>query len=183
MDIFEHFAYGLHRTISDLPNEAMHWQPDAEANNIAVTTWHICRALDVLKVRIIENKPDQNQLWYAMDWAEKTGYEPSGLGFGGFGNLAAYTLDQVKAVPLFSAEDSLAYFDQVYEALRDYLNNVTIETLLEPPTGWPSFGGAPSPDRVYDVILMFLMDNREHLGEIKAIKAMWNRAREKSVGK
>jgi len=175
MDIFEHFAYGLHRTIADLPREGMQWQPDPEANNIAVTVWHICRSLDILKVKIIENKSDQNQLWYARGWAARTDYDPSGLGFGGFGNLAAYTLDQVKAVPLLSAEDSLAYFDQVYEALGEYLKKVKVEALKEPPMGWPSFTGSPSPDSVYDVILMFLMDNREHLGEIKAIRAMWYR--------
>lgn len=29
----------------------------------------------------------------------------------------------------------------------------------------------------YDVLLMILIDNRERLGEIKAIKAMWMRVR------
>jgi len=28
--------------------------------------------------------------------------------------------------------------------------------------------------------MMFLLDNREHLGEIKAIRAMWSRAVEKA---
>ena len=179
IDMLEHFAYVLHLTIEDLPIEAMKWQPDPEANNISVTTWHICRALDVLKVKIIENKPDENQLWYKEGWAIKTTYDPAGLGAHGFGNLAGYTLEQVKEVPLLSAEESLEYFDQVYEALRGYLRNVKVEGLEEPPTGWPRTPGKTSPESIYDVLIMFLMDNREHLGEIKAIKAMWNRKCEK----
>ncbi len=180
IDMLQHFAYGLQRTIADLPKEALQWQPDLEANNIAVTVWHICRALDVLKVKILENLPDRKQLWYIQGWASKTNYDPAGLGIGGFGNLAGYTLEQVKEVPILSAAESLEYFDQVYEALNEYLTNLKIEALEQAPIGWPSTVGA-SPESVYEVLLMFLLDNREHLGEIKAIKAMWNRRCEKSL--
>ena len=83
-------------------------------------------------------------------------------------------MEQVKEVPILSAGESLEYFDQVYEALNDYLTNLKIEELEQAPIGWPSAAGE-SPENVYDVLLMFLMDIREHLGEIKAIKAMWNR--------
>ena len=177
-DILQHFAFGLHRTITGLPKEALQWQPDLEANNISVTVWHICRALDVLKVKILENQPDQRQLWYAKGWASRTNYDPQGLGIGGFGNLSGYTLAQVKDVPILSTDEALEYFDQVYEALNDCLTNMNIETLEQPPIGWPSAAGE-SPESVYVVLIMFLMDTREHLGEIKTIKAMWNRKREK----
>jgi hypothetical protein len=177
-DILQHFAFVFHRTLVDLPKDALQWQPDSEANNIAVTVWHICRALDVLKVKILENQPDPMQLWYARGWMSKTNYDPSGLGIGGFGNLSGYTVEQVKEVPILSAEESLEYFDQVYEALNDYLMNMQLEGLEESPVGWPSTAGV-SPENVYVLLLMFLMDNREHLGEIKAIKAMWNRKCEK----
>ena len=179
IDMLQHFAFGLHRTIKDLPKEALQWQPNVEANNIAVTVWHICRALDVLKVKILENQPDQKQLWYAKGWASKTSYDPAGLGIGGFGNLSGYTLEQVKEVPILSAGESLEYFDQVFGALNDYLTNLKIEVLEQSPIGWPITAGV-SPENVYVVLLMFLMDNREHLGEIKAIKAMWNRKCEKA---
>jgi len=178
IDMLQHFAYGLHRTITDLPKEAMQWQPDLEANNISVTVWHICRALDVLKVKILENQPDQKQLWYTRGWSSKMNYDPAGLGIGGFGNLGGYTLEQVKEVPILSARESLEYFDQVYGALNDYLTNLSLEVLEQPPIGWPSEAGE-SPESVYIVLIMFLMDTREHLGEIKAIKAMWNRKCEK----
>jgi len=180
IDLLEHFAYSLPRAIADLPIEALQWQPDREANNISVTVWHICRALDLLKVKILEGLPDQQQLWYARGWAARTSYDPVGIGIGGFGNLAGYTLEQVKEVPLLSAKESLEYFDQVCEALKDYLANLTTEALEQAPMGWPGTVGA-APESVYIVLLMFLIDTREHLGEIKAIKAMWNRKYKKPL--
>ena len=173
LDMLQNYAFSLQRTIADLPDEALQWQPDPEANNIMVTVWHVCRALDVLKVQIMENRSHQDQLWYARGWASKTGYDPAGLGIGGFGNLGGYTLDQVKEVPLLSAKKSLEYFDQVYEALRGYLEGMELEVLQEPPAGWPSGLGSSAPENIYVVLMMFLLDNREHLGEIKAIRAMW----------
>lgn len=180
LDMLENYAFSLHRTIADLPAEALQWQPDPEANNIMVTVWHVCRALDVLKVKIIGNRPHPDQLWYARGWASKTGYDPAGLGSGGFGNLAGYTLEQVKEVPLLSAKELLEYFDQVYEALRVYLQDMELETLEEPPAGWPGDPGSSAPENIYVVLMMFLLDNREHLGEIKAIRAMWYRTIEKA---
>lgn len=176
IDMLQNFSFSLHRTIADLPESALQWQPDSEANNIAVTVWHVCRALDLLKVKIIENEPDQNQLWYVMGWASRTNYDPAGLGFGGFGNLSGYTLEQVKEVPLLSAGNLLEYFDQVSDALNDYLTNIKIEALEDPPMGWPGTNAGPSPESIYMVLMMFLLDNREHLGEIKAIKALWRRS-------
>lgn len=174
VDLLQHFSFGVHRTMKDLPKEALLWQPDPEANNIGVTFWHICRALDVLKVKILENQPDQKQLWYALGWASKTNYDPHGLGNGGFGNLSGYTLEQVKDVPILSAEEALEYFDQVLGALSDLLIHMNVEVLEQPPIGWPG-PAAESPESGYVVLIMFLMDTREHLGEIKAIKAMWKR--------
>jgi hypothetical protein len=175
LDMVENFSFSFHRTIQDLPMEAMQWQPDPEANSIALTAWHVSRALDVLKVKILENRPDLEQLWYGRGWASRTAYDPAGLGTGGFGNLAGYTLYQVKAVPVLSAGESLEYFDQVYAAFMQYLQNSEIEAWEEPPAGWPGSLGAYPPESVYVVMLMFLLDNREHLGEIKALKAMWKR--------
>jgi hypothetical protein len=173
LDLLQHFSLGLHRTILGMSKESLQWQPDPEANNIAVTVWHICRALDLLKVKILKNQPDKNQLWYDRGWASRTNYDPAGLGFGGFGNLSGYTLEQVKEVPLLSDRELLEYFDQTCEALSEYFKTLTIEDLEQLPPGWPNT--ASVPPNIYVVILMFLMDIREHLGEVKAIKAMWSR--------
>ncbi len=56
LDLLDNFAGSLHWTIKDLPPVALSWQPDAEANSIGVTVWHICRSLDVLRVCILQNR-------------------------------------------------------------------------------------------------------------------------------
>jgi hypothetical protein len=175
VDILDHFSFVLPLTISDLSSEALQWQPDPLANNIAVTVWHICRALDVLAVKILSNQPDSKQLWYSQGWVTETGYAPAGLGIGGFGNVAGYTQEQVKEIPHLSANELLAYFDQVYTALKEILAKMGDDGLQKPPPGWPDSLNAHAPEDCYSVILAFLLDNREHLGEIKAIKAMWQR--------
>ncbi len=40
----------LHRTVDKMPPEQLAWQPDAEANSIGVTVWHMARWLDALAV-------------------------------------------------------------------------------------------------------------------------------------
>jgi hypothetical protein len=64
LDLLQNYIRAVHRTISDMTLDALRWQPDAEANNIAVTMWHICRAFDVLAVRILDTQPPDAELWY-----------------------------------------------------------------------------------------------------------------------
>lgn len=172
LDWIQHSAAGMHRAIGDLPLEALKWQPDPQANNIAVTAWHVSRALDLLKVLILQDQPPENELWFTQGWAEKTGYNPLGLGSGGFGNLAGYTLAEVAAVPVLPAEDLLAYFDQASGALAAYLAGQPDEAICRPVE---TRHGSAIPAYVF--IRNFLMDVREHLGEIKALRAMWERQR------
>lgn len=154
-----------------MSHDALAWQPDAEANNIAVTVWHISRALDLLTVRLLENRPALEEAWFTRHWVERTGYNPRGLGWNGFGNLTGYTQADVSAVPLLSADDLLAYFDQVVDALMTYLRAMPTMELYQPAAGWPQ---SPQPI-AYEVIKNFLMDGIGHVGEIRALKAMWER--------
>ena len=56
LDLYQTLADALRRAIQDLPLDILRWQPDEEANNIAVTVWHISRAFDLFKVRFFENR-------------------------------------------------------------------------------------------------------------------------------
>ena len=170
LDLLLRLTEDVHWTLDGMSLEALRWQPDGEANNIAVTVWHFSRAFDVFKTRLFENGPPEAELWYACGWAVKTGYHPRGIGWGGFGNLAGYTRAEVDAVPILSADELLAYFDQVYEALHSYLGHLSSEALYQPAVGWPD-----EPQTVYEWLKNLLVDSQEHLGEIKAIKALWDR--------
>ncbi len=170
LDILQSLAQRFHRTLDGASLPALGWQPDAEANNIAVTVWHVSRAFDLLQTRILEKQSPDAELWHTKGWAARTGYDPRGLGYGGFGNLAGYTQAEVAQVPILPADELLAYFDQTCKALRACLERLPSAALYEPAPGWPG-----QQQTAYTIIRNFLMDSLGHLGEIRAIKAMWER--------
>jgi hypothetical protein len=170
LDLLQNYVRMLHKTFHDLSPDALNWRPDDEANTIALTVWHVSRAFDVLRIRVLEKRPPEAELWHTRGWAAKTGYDPRGIGWDGVGNLAGYTQAEVAAVPSLAASELLTYFDQASEALRDHISRMPLDDLQ------PSADEANEPEQtVYVWIRNFLMDAREHLGEIKALKAMWER--------
>ena len=173
LDLLENFSKRIHRMLDGISLPALSWQPDPEANNIAVTVWHFSRAFDLLQARVLKNQAPDTELWHTKGWAARTGYDPRGLGWGGFGNLADYTQVEVKAVPILPAGELLAYFDQAYEALHTCLERMPSINLYEPAPGWPG-----QTQTSYACIRNFLMDSISHMGEIRTIKAMWERQNE-----
>jgi len=170
IDMLQAFSHWVHNTLNEVSPDALHWQPDDDANSMAVTVWHFSRAFDILKNHVLENMPSEEEQWFMQGWAEQTGYDPRGLGWGGLGFLAAYTREEVDAVPSLSADELLKYFDQTAEALCDYIQKVPSEHLYRPALGRPD-----QSDTGYEWIRHFLMDSLGHLGEIRAINAMWER--------
>ncbi len=164
---------GLHRwthgALEDEPAAALVWQPDEEANSIIVTLWHVSRALDLLKVRLLEGRAAEEELWFSSGWAARTGYDPRGLGWSGMGNLAGYTQQEVAAVPLLPLKELLDYFDQACAALSTCLAELPAEQLYGPLVDFPG-----EPPRCA-MVRNFLMDGLGHLGEMRAILAMWER--------
>ena len=176
LDLLNDFAGIFQWVISDLSYDALCWQPDHQANSIGVTAWHVCRSFDVLAIRILANRPHTAEAWCTYGWHEKTGYNPHGVGFAGWGTLARFTQAEVAAIPNLTADELLTYFEQTKDALYAVVSAMTAQTLYQPPIGWPNPSPTPyAPDTAYASIKAILMDTREHLGEIKALKAMWMR--------
>ena len=169
-DLFSCFAGMLEWTLEGMTQDVLCWHPDQEANSIAVTVWHFSRAFDVFKVRLFENQPATEELWHKSGWALKTKYDPSGIGWGGFGNLAGYSWQEVEAVPELTLAELLTYFKQVHGALNEYLSEIPAAALYEPAVGW-----AEGSRTVYAWLRALLIDSLGHLGEIRALKAMWER--------
>ncbi|MCK4977792.1 MAG: DinB family protein [Anaerolineales bacterium] len=169
-DMLQIFSRWVHKELSEVSADALYWHLDEDANNIAVTVWHFSRGFDILKIHILENRPSEEELWFTSSWARLTGYDPRGLGWGGFGFLAGYTREEVEGVPKLSADELVKYFDQTVEALCDYIQKLPSEDLYRPAAGWPD-----TSDTAYEWIRHFLMDSLGHLGEIRAIHAMWER--------
>ena len=163
----------LLRTMLDISDDCLYWSPDGAGNPIALVIWHMGRLLDVFLTQLVLGQPAESECWQRHGWAEKTGYDPRGIGRDGWGAINDYTPEEVAAIPRFSREDLLDYHGQVVEAVRDFVLGQSIEELLEDAVG---FNGRFSK---YQVIGMALMDNVRHLGEIYAIKALWERQHKK----
>ncbi len=159
------YAARLRRHTAGLTLEELRWQPDDEANSIGVTLWHVGRWLDLLTVRALQNRPPEEEQWFTRGWAEKTGYDPRGLGDGGLGALSGYTWAEVCAVPVLPVDEALAYIDQACVALREHLLSMPEGSLQQPVLGFHGHGTA------WEWLTRVLAGVFGHTGEIDAIKA------------
>ena len=169
IDILEDNRRRLHRGLSKMSDECVLWKPEADANNIAITIWHMARIFDVFLTQQAKGDTSGDECWFHNGWAEQTGYDPHGIGQNGWGMLTGYTQEEVAAMPLLTKEQVLEYLDEVYDTVRAYLASISIEKLQTPGSG---FDGKYTK---YQCIQMALLDNVRHLGEIFAIEARWNR--------
>ncbi|MBN2548275.1 MAG: DinB family protein, partial [Anaerolineales bacterium] len=144
------------------PEACLGYQPDPGANNITVTLWHMGRLFDLFLNQFVLGQPAAEEAWFRGGFAACYSYNPLGLGQDGWGTLNGYTPDEVRAMPVFSLEDLLAYLDQVYAEVRAYLLETPEADLFLPA---PGFEGRFTR---YQVIQMALMDNIRHLGELYA---------------
>jgi hypothetical protein len=165
IDLLEDNRRRLHRLFDVMPDEMVFWKPEAEANNIAVTVWHMARIFDVFFTQQAKGCIPEEECWFQHGWAKQTGYDPSGIGQNGWGMLTGYTQEEVATMPQLTRGQILGYLDDVYDTIKEYLANTPIEKLLMPGIG---FDGRYSQ---YQCIQMALLDNIRHLGEIFAIKA------------
>ena len=169
IDILEDNRRRLLRLFDSLNDECVFWKPEADANTIAVTVWHMARIFDVFLTLQARGEAPLEECWFRHGWAALTGYDPRRLGLNGWGMLTGYTQKDVAAMPHLTRQQLLGYLNEVYDTIKEYLTNTPLERLLTPGAG---FEGKYSQ---YQCIQMPLLDNVRHLGEIFAIKARWER--------
>jgi len=169
IDLLDDTRRRLHRVMGQISTECLHWTPDSEANSIAVTLWHMGRLFDVFLTQQAHGQGAENECWMRLGWAERTGYDPRGIGRDGWGSVNGYTLEEVAAIPRFSTAQLLGYIDDVYDTVKATVSDTPMEQLQTPGAG---FEGRYSK---YQCIQMALMDNARHLGEILTLKVMWER--------
>lgn len=156
----------LHEEIGTLSRAELTWQPDAEANNIAVTVWHMARWLDVITTRVLGAQAAEDEQWHTQGWTAQTGYDPRGIGYAGLGAITGYTQAEVAAVPILTAEELVAYVDQTCGLLRERLLALGEGGLYQPSP--MSKSGRPA----YLTIKTIIQGCFGHVGEIQALKAM-----------
>jgi hypothetical protein len=167
IDLLEDNQRRLKRLVAGMSDDCFRWRPDAEANSIAITIWHMGRIFDIFLTQQARGEPHSEECWFRGGWAAQTGYDPRGLGQNGWGMLTGFSPQEVDAIPRFSWEQILGYLDQVYDSVKGYVEANPIETLLVKA---PGFDGKYN---CYQCIQMPLMDNVRHLGEIYSIVARW----------
>jgi hypothetical protein len=160
----------LKRDLQGVNQACLHWRVDPKANPIALILWHMGRLLDVFLNQFALGKPPEKTCWFSCGWAERTSYDPRGQGRDGWGTLNYYSAAEIAQIPEFSKEDLLAFIDDVYAVVKSYLESTTMSALAEPA---PGFDGQYTR---YQVIVMAMMDNVRHLGEINLLKSLWQRS-------
>ena len=171
IDLLEDNRRRLCRGLNEMSDECLTWQPEAGANNIIVTMWHMARILDVFLIFQTRGCAPEEECWFRCGWAERTGYDPRGIGQNGWGMLTGFTQEEVMSIPPLSREQALDYLNDVYDTVKEYLANTPMEKLETPGVG---FEGKYSQ---YQCIQMALLDNIRHLGEIFVIQSSWKRRR------
>lgn len=174
IDILEDNRRRLFRLIETINNDCITWKPETDANNIAVTIWHMARIFDAFLTIQTRGESSDEECWFKHGWAEKTGYDPRGIGLNRWGILTGYTHEEVASIPQLTREHLLGYLNDVYDTVKEYLINTSMETLQMPGAG---FEGKYS---IYQCIQMPLLDNVRHLGEIFAIHTRWKRRKQQS---
>jgi hypothetical protein len=169
IDLLDDNQRRVRRAVEGMDDRCLGWRPDPGATSIALTLWHMGRLFDVFLTQHIQGRSAAEECWAAQGWTRRTGYDPQGKGRDGWGTLNEYTPDEIAAIPSLSREQLLDYLGQVYDAARAFLRQTPMESLA---AAAPGLGGKFTR---YQVLTMVLMDNVRHLGEIAAIKNMWER--------
>jgi DinB family protein len=159
------------KEIETLSQDQIDWQPTDQMNSIGHTIWHFSRWLDVILVRGLQNQPPSQEQWYIGGWKDKTGYDPNGKGYRGFGAITGFTWKEVQDIPLLSANDLLTYLSHVCNALKEHLQTLESEVLHRPT---PGLNGERT---AYGWLRPVIQGCLGHIGEIQTLKTLQTRTR------
>lgn len=112
IDLLEDNRRRLHRVFDVMRDDCVMWKPEADANNIAVTVWHMARIFDAFLTQQAKGDLPEEECWFRYGWAEQTGYDPRGIGQNGWGMLTSYTQEDVAAMPQLTREQVLGYLNK-----------------------------------------------------------------------
>ena len=117
---FEDVGARVRDRLQSLDEEALEWRADDRGNNVRETVWHMARWIDVL-TRILGGTQPSTERWFTDGWAQRTSYDPRGIGDDGLGALTGYTFQEVLAIPRLNATELVRYLDSVIGPLAQRL--------------------------------------------------------------
>lgn len=170
-ELIDDLARDLRPEVESLMPTDLAWLPGPQANSIGVTLWHIARGMDFLATQVLQNQPSEAELWHTLGWAARTGYDPRGHGYEGWGVITGYTWAEVLAIPALTAADLLEYLDRASQALSAQVRALTPNTASQRV---PHLMGGKLTR--YRWVKEFYKGFQAHVGEIVAIQALMKRS-------
>jgi hypothetical protein len=161
---FEDVGARVRDQLKNLDEDALEWRADRRGNNVRETVWHMARWIDVL-TRIVGGAQPSTERWFTDGWAQRTSYDPRGIGDDGLGTMTGYTFQEVLAIPRLSATDLVRYLDSVIGPLAQRLRAL------------PDDEAAARTVRRGTAILQGCFG---HVGEIDALLAIRERAAQRA---
>jgi len=141
--------------LGELTDESLNWTPPGTANSIGVNLLHVAGGDDYFLQECIQQKP---LVWSTGGWAEKIGLAiPPG------GTPESWQIAKTTHFPL---EPVLAYYRAVCAVTDNFFEQLT-EVEIDRPV--MMFG---QPSIVGEFLVMILMHDTGHLGEIAALKGV-----------
>jgi hypothetical protein len=161
--------YYIRDILDTVPIEGLSWQPDEVANSLGVQIWHVARAHDVFFTQHVKGLEAAHEIWFADSWAERSGYDPRGLGTNGWGMLTGYTEEEAASIPAMDADVLRGYYNAVSGTIRAYLSETTVEEL---EAAAPGYEGKQTN---WFWVRHPLFDMTRHVGEMLMLKGLWER--------
>jgi len=156
----------LRPQVEPLTQDQLDWHPRFEGNSIGVTVWHLARGMDFLATRALRGLAAEDEIWHRAGWRDRTGYDPRGVGYGGWGVLTGYTWEDVMALPRLSAAEHLEYLGAASSELDAAVRALSDEEADRP---LPHFNDGKYTYRQW--IKTWYKGFQAHVGEIMAIKS------------
>ena len=162
IDTFDRVRQGARRVLEGLPDKALAWRPDAEANPVGWLVWHLARVQDAQ----VADVAGTEQVWTSAGWADRLGlpYEAADTGYG-------HTAEEVGRFPGRGADLLDGYLEATHDATVAFLRRITDAQLDE------------VVDRRWDPpvtlgvrLVSILADDLQHLGQAAYVRGLAERA-------
>jgi hypothetical protein len=146
------------RVLTGMSQEEVAWQPNPEANSIALIVLHSARSEDMFVQGRIQQKP---QVWETGKWFEKMGCPQTETGSG-------YTAEQLACFKAPDIKTIMAYFDAVRAATKQYVAGITpkeYDRIINIP-------GRLGDMSIASLLALTVIHESQHAGEISYIRGL-----------
>ncbi len=148
----------LKSKLSGLVESELRWQASLDSNTIIWLVWHMARVEDIWINQVVSQG---ETVWDSEKWADRTGVQLDGNGFG-------HTPDDVRAFPDCDVKELVAYFDAVRAGSFSVVDGLTDADIASERDRSRGRG----PVTVGWVLGHVLVEESQHVGHVGFIRGM-----------